>query len=122
MYELLPITWYFDTPIDYEHKLYTLLAYLLIVDKDFLEKVLSPHLLHLEKLHYELMRFNNEYTAIIKSFKKNEYVYFNNQYHPQLDNVHIVEVKDIVDFSIPLIQYRLDLGNKLLSKKNQLLY
>ena len=73
-------------------------------------------------MNKELKNFTQSYTAIVNSFKKNEYVFFNNQYHPQLDNTHIIEVKDIVDFSLPLIDTRIDLGYRILNQKKQILY
>ena len=122
MYELLPITWYFDTPIDYEHKQYCLLAYLLKVDNDFLNKVLSPHLLHLEKLKTELIEFNSSYIKTINSFEKGRYIYLKDDNQPKLENPHILEIKEIVDFSIPLINLRIDLGYQILNQKKQVLY
>ena len=123
MIDILPIGWYFESPIDYEHKQYVLLGYLLRVDSSFLEKQLSPHLLHLEKLTKELIHFENSFIDIKKKFDKNRYVYFSdNSKLIGEDNNLIYEIKEIVDFSIPQIQTRIDLGYKILGKNSQVLY
>lgn len=121
--DILPITWYFESPIDYEHKQYVLLGYLLKVDSSFLEKQLSPHLLHLEKLTKELIQFENSFIDIKKNFDKNRYIYFSdNSKLIGEDNNLIYEIKEIVDFSIPQIQTRIDLGYKILGKNCQVLF
>lgn len=123
MIDILPIGWYFESPIDYEHKQYVLLGYLLRVDSSFLEKQLSPHLLHLEKLTKELIHFENSFIDIKKKFDKNRYIYFSdNSKLIGEDNNLIYEIKEIVDFSIPQIQTRIDLGYKILGKNSQVLY
>ena len=48
--KLIPIDWYIQSPIDFEHKQYVLFAYLQEVDNTYVKKVVSPHLFHLEKL------------------------------------------------------------------------
>ncbi len=123
MIDILPIGWYFESPIDYEHKQYVLLGYLLKVDSSFLEKQLSPHLLHLEKLTKELLEFENSFVDIKKKFDKNRYIYFSdNSMLVGEDNILIYEIKEIVDFSIPQIRTRIDLGYKILGKNSQVLY
>lgn len=123
MIDILPIGWYFESPIDYEHKQYVLLGYLLKVDSSFLDKQLSPHLLHLEKLTKELIHFENSFVDIKKKFDKNRYIYFSdNSKLIGEDNNLIYEIKEIVDFSIPQIQTRIDLGYKILGKNSQVLY
>ncbi len=123
MVEVLPINWYFESPIDYEHKQYVLLGYLMRVDSSFIEKKLSPHLLHLEKLTKELQDFENSFIDIKKEFDKNRYIYFSdNSKLIGEDNQLIYEIKEIVDFSIPQIQTRIDLGYKILGRNCQVLY
>jgi hypothetical protein len=120
---LISITWYFEPPIDFEHKQYLLLSYLQIVDKSFIEKQLSPHYLYLEKILEELYSFNNSFDDIRKKFDKNRYVYFNdNSKLEGEDNSTIYEIKEIVDFSIPQVNGRLDLGKTILKKNKQILF
>lgn len=123
MVEILPIHWYFESPIDYEHKQYVLLGYLMKVDSSFIEKKLSPHLLHLEKLTKELQNFEISFFDMKKEFDRNRYIYFSdNSKLIGEDNHLIYEIKEIVDFSIPLIQTRIDLGYKILGRNCQVLY
>lgn len=123
MVEILPIHWYFESPIDYEHKQYVLLGYLMKVDSSFIEKKLSPHLLHLEKLTKELQNFEISFFDMKRGFDRNRYIYFSdNSKLIGEDNHLIYEIKEIVDFSIPLIQTRIDLGYKILGRNCQVLY
>jgi hypothetical protein len=120
---LISLTWYIEPPIDFEHKQYILFAYLQIVDKNFMKKMLSPHLLYLEKIKLELYNFQNVFDHMKKDIEKNKYVYFNdNKKIEGVDDVVIMEVKDIVDFSIPQILSRIEHGNFILNKNKQILY
>jgi hypothetical protein len=122
MENLLPITWFIESPIDFEHKQYVLLGYLQKVEISFLDKKLSPHLLHLEKLTDELLGFESSFQIIKKNFDKNRYVYFDNIKLEGEDNQTIIELIEIVKFSIPQIQPRLKMGYKILEKNRQILY
>lgn len=120
---LISITWYFEPPIDFEFKQYVLLSYLQIVDQSFIEKRLSPHYLYLEKILEELYFFNTSFKEMEKNFNKNRYIYFND--NPKLEgenNDLLFEIKNIVDFSIPQINSRVDLGKIILKKNKQILY
>ena len=122
MSDLLSITWYMDEPIDFEHKEYLLYGYLQKVDKSFLDKKLSPHLLHLERMTDELLVFNSSFTMIRKDFDKNRYIYFDNRKLIGEDDKMIYEIKEIVEFSIPQIKSRIDFGYKVLNKNRQILF
>ena len=122
MSELLPITWYTEEPIDFEHKEYTLLAYLQTVEKSFHKRDLSPHLLHLEKMIDELVMFQACFNKIKGRFDKNRYVYFDNKKLEGEDNNLIIEVKEIVEFSIPQVQTRIHYGYQIFRKHKQILY
>lgn len=122
MNKLLPTTWFIETPIDFEHKQYILLSYLQNVELSFLDKRLSPHLLHLEKLVDELLCFQSSFSMIKKDFDKNRYVYFDNVKLQGEDDEIITQVIEIVDFSIPQIEPRLKMGYKILEKNKQILY
>lgn len=120
---LISLDWYYESPIDFEHKQYVLLDYLQKVDSSFLNKTLSPHLLHMEKMVLELMKFNVEYYKIMLEFDKNRYVYF--QDNPKLENEKndmVDEIKEIVDFSIPQIRTRINFGYKILERNKQILF
>ena len=121
--EVLPIDWYIDTPIDFEHKQFTLYAYLQKVDNSFLRKVLSPHLLHMEKMVKELEHFENMLTTIRDEFNIHRYIYLSE--NPKLigeNNELIMEINEIVKFSIPQVKSRIDFGYKIFEKNKQVLY
>lgn len=122
MEKILPITWFIETPIDFEYKQFILLAYLQKVELSFMEKKLSPNLLHLEKLVDELIAFQSSYDMIKKEFDKNRYVYFDNVKLEGEKDETIGEVIEIVNFSIPQIEPRLKMGYKILKKNNQILF
>jgi len=120
--ELLSVTWYFEHPFDYELKQYLLLAYLRKVEDCFLEKKLSPHLLHLEKIKNELFNFNKSYNSLINGIEKRKYKYFENEKVDGLYDNKIPEIKDVVDFSLPQVESKLDFGYKIFKVHKQILY
>jgi hypothetical protein len=120
--ELLKPTWYFEFPFDYEIKLYNLLSYLRRVEDSFIKKCLSPHLLHLEKMEYELINFKNSYDEMIKDFNKKNYKYFKNDPIDGLDDNNLPEIYEIVDISIPQIQSKIHMGYKIFKTTPQLLF
>jgi hypothetical protein len=122
MNELLSLTWFIESPIDFEHKQYLLFAYLQRVESNFLLKKLSPHLLHLEKLSDELLGFESSFELIRKDFDKNRYIYFDNHKLEGENNEIILEVREIVNFSLPQIEPRIKMGYKILEKNKQILY
>ena len=122
MNTLLPILWYVESPIDFEHKQYILYAYLQKVDTDFLNKTLSPHLLHMEKVMDELFYVSASFKMIKNDFDKNRYVYFQNVKLEGEDNKYIYEIKEIVEFAIPQIETRLKTGYKIFERNKQILY
>ena len=123
MITTLPIDWYIKDPIDFEHKSYMILGYLQSVDYSFIvDKKVSPYLLHLEKLLDELDKFEVTYYKMMEGFNSNRYQFFDNPKLVGEDNDLVLEVKEIVGFSAPLIETRIDYGYKVLNKHKQLLY
>lgn len=123
MLNQLPLTWYIESPIDFEHKQYTLLAYLQKVDNSFLLKNLSPHLLHMEKMVVELRNYEESFENLRKGFDKNRYIFFKE--NPKLvgeNDELILEIEEIVKFSIPQVKTRIDFGYKILEKNSQILF
>lgn len=115
--------WYIEPPIDLEHKQYVLLNYLQKVDYSFMQKKLSPHYLNLEKMLEELNLFLKKYAEMNRIFLKEKYLYFDdNSKIDGYDEKNILEIKDIVDFSIPQISVRIEFGNRILVKTKQILY
>lgn len=122
MENLLSQTWYVESPIDFEHKQYVLLAYLQKVDNNFVKKILSPHLLHMEKLMDELFYVSSSFKMIKNDFDKQRYVYFQNVKLEGEDNKIIYEIRDIVEYSIPQIESRIKTGYKIFERNKQILY
>jgi hypothetical protein len=123
MLDILQIGWYIEPPIDFEHKQYVLLSYLQRVDSSFMKKKLSPHLLNLEKIRNELNYFKITYKDVKLTLEKHKYIYFDdNSKIKGLDNDLLFEIIEIIDFSIPQIDTRIDLGKKILIRNKQLLY
>lgn len=123
MEDLITLQWYIESPIDFEHKQYVLLSYLKKVDDSFIQKKLSPHLLHMECMVKELNSFKEDYNNIKKIFDKHRYVYISE--NPKLfgeNNIYIDEIREIVEFSIPQVETRISLGKIILAKYRQLLY
>jgi len=119
---ILTIDWYIKPPIDFEHKQYVLFAYLQKVDKSFMDKKLSPYFLNLEKLLIELNNFNLSYHELLKKFDREKYLYFENEKLDGCDNELVKEIKEIVDFSIPQLNTRLEFGKTILTRNKQILY
>jgi hypothetical protein len=118
----LPILWYIDSPIDFEHKQYVLYAYLQTVDLSFSKKILSPHLLHLERVIDELNNFTASFNMMKISFDKNRYIFFENVKLEGEDDKFIYEIRDIVDFAIPQIDSRIKTGYKIFQRNKQILF
>lgn len=122
MDNLLSITWYSEDPIDFEYKEYLLFAYLQKVELSFQNRILSPHLLHMERIIDELLIFRGSFEQIKKTFDKNRYVYLDNIKLEGEDDRFIKEIKELVEFAIPQVQPRIDYGYKILKKNRQILF
>lgn len=122
MDNLLSVTWYSDDPIDFEYKEYLLFAYLQRVESSFQNRVLSPHLLHMERIIDELLMFRGSFEEIKKTFNKNRYVYLDNKKLEGENDKFIIEIKELVEFAIPQVQPRIDHGYKILKKNRQILF
>lgn len=122
MSELLDITWYYQAPIDLEHKQYVLLAYLQKVDSNFLDKKLSPHLMHMQKLIHELSKFDHSLASFRKALERNKYIYFEDHSLDMIEISDLSTIKQIIEFSTPQLKSRIDLGYNILIKNKQILY
>jgi len=123
MSEIIPITWYMESPIDFEHKQYTLLSYLQKVDESFMYKKVSPHLLHMEKMINDMLNFQESLSQMKKRFDKERYIFFDDNFKLDGENNNLIgEIDEIVGFSIPQIKTRINLGNFILLKFKQVIY
>ena len=121
--KLLDLDWYSKPPIDFEHKQYLLYAYLTTVDKSYLIKKVSPHLLHLERLKDEMDYFISKWIIMQKVFDKNRYAYFDNPKLEGEDNIEMNQIVEIVDYASPLVNAKIRQGYLLFEKyPRQILY
>ena len=123
--QLLKYSWYYESPIDFEHKQWVLFAYLKKVDEAFYSKIFSPWLLHTEKISDD-MKMSLGY---IESFrnkitKKSLFITMEGlswrTEKPAETETEIVE--EILKFSIPLLDQRIDFGRKLFKKYPTILH
>jgi hypothetical protein len=123
---MLSLDWYCQTPLDFEHKNYLLLQYLKIVDDSFSIKVLSPYLLHTERLVKELKDFTKKSQILESSLKRDlQSIDLMNMKIIRKEiqkNDEIKVVFEIVDYSTPLLESKIALGYKLLDRYPQLLF
>lgn len=122
---MLKFDWFAEAPIDFEHKNYVLLSYLKEIDESYSYHRLSPYLLYTEKLVQDM-----------KLFKDNEWKFTNSLWTPIVSfslqtgirrrevqkGDEIKEIIEIVHYSIPLLQSKVNLGWKLLEKYPQVLF
>jgi hypothetical protein len=92
------------------------------VDESFLERVISPHLLHLERLEKELISFDNTLKITKIGLDKSRYKFFECTDLISTNDPLLLEIKDIVDFSIDQIKPRIQLGYKICTKYKQVLF
>ena len=126
MADLLEINWYFSHPIDFEHKQYTLFSYLQKCDSSFYEHIFSPYLLHTEKMVAEMestiQNIKNFESGVTKKslFMSLEGLYLRDEGIPKIKEIETVE--EIIEFCLPLLYQRVELGNKLSKRYPNILY
>lgn len=122
---MLKFDFYYEPPIDFEHKNYVLLSYLKEIDEAYSYHKLSPYLLYTEKLVQDM-----------KFFQDNEWRFTNSLWTPIVSfnlqtgirrrevqkGEEMKEIIEIVHYSIPLLQSKVNLGWKLLEKYPQVLF
>jgi hypothetical protein len=123
---MLSLDWYCQTPLDFEHKNYLLLQYLKIVDDSFSVKVLSPYLLHTERLVKELKEFTQKSQLLENHLRRDiESIDLMNWKIIRKEiqkNDEIKVVFEVVDYSTPLLESKITLGYKLLDRYPQVLF
>lgn len=115
--ELLSLTWWMDSPIDYEYKQYILLDYLQKIERHFYNKDFSPYLLHTEKL-YEEMDISQQFIEAFEESITLTHVSMKNnllgwEKTKPISIKELDEMKKILDFSVPLLKEKVNLGKKL---------
>ena len=122
---MLQFDFYYQPPIDFEHKNYVLLSYLKEIDEAYSYHKLSPYLLYTEKLVQDM-----------KFFQDNEWRFTNSLWTPIVSfnlqtgirrrevqkGEEMKEIIEIVHYSIPLLESKVNLGWKLLERYPQVLF
>ena len=115
--QLLSLNWWVDTPIDFEHKKWLLLSYLQKQDEAFYNREFSPWLLHSEKLIGDMMSSKDIIITTREILTKKEIVIRNNQIFWEKRTPTSIEEVDvfleILMYSIPLLENKLDFGKRL---------
>lgn len=123
---MLKIDWYLEQPLEFEYKNYILLDYIQSVDKSFQLHKLSPYLLWTEKLLNELTEFETKRKLFISNFDKSSIIIENgkisliNKSIEQPESIKIIT--EIIEYSSPILQSKVNMGYKLLNKYPQILY
>ena len=106
--EQLKLNWWMLPPVDFEHKKWLLFAYLKKQKSSFDKQIYSPWLLHSEKLinnmkisFTDLKKINIKFDSTFNDLKNEEFY----------ENVKTY--KEILEFSIPLLEDDLNYGWKL---------
>lgn len=119
--ELLKETWWMESPIDFEHKQYVLFGYLQKVDLSFSNKVLSPYLLHTERLVSEMQEAWKKIEEAEMRLTKRHIILLNGGMGFKIEAPKIEEletIREILQFSVPLLSQRVELG-RILHKRNK---
>lgn len=123
--ELLKEMWFCESPIDFEHKSYKLMAYLTRVDTAFSEKVFSPYLLHTERLVDDIRGTMQRIDEFSLMLTKRHVVFLNggifyNHETPRVEELDVI--REILEFSMPLLVQRVELGRTLHRKFPAILF
>lgn len=122
---LLSEDWYYQPPIDVEHKQYKLFSYLKKVDEAFYDHIFSPYLLHTEKLVEEMRTSRDIIVNFQESITPKKLIFSWEGLYLKKDPPKMEElttVIEVLDFSIPLLIQRVDLGKKLHKRFKGILY
>jgi hypothetical protein len=123
---MLQLDWFYQSPLDFEHKNYLLLQYLKSIDDSYSEHKLSPYLLWTERLVKELQDFKLKSTYFESIIKKDiisiDLVKMQIVRKEIEKNDEIKVVFEIVEYSTPLLESKVKLGYKLLDKYPQILF
>jgi len=120
--ELLEINWYIQPPVDFEHKEYLLYAFLQKVDQSYQKRVVSPYLLHMERVKNDMEKFKENIIGFRNDLNRVRYRWFDNTKLEGENNELVEVVYEIVDYSLPQIESRIELGKKICKKYNQVLW
>ncbi len=123
---MLKMDWYIEQPLDFEYKNYILLDYLQSVDKSFGVHQLSPYLLWTEKLISELDTFEMRRKQFLESTKQTKVIFSDGAIRlirKTIDEPESVQIiKEIIQYSRPILESKVKIGYTLLGKYPQILW
>ncbi len=119
--EKLSLTWYYDTPFDLEQKQYIILDYIQKTEKKFINREVSPHLLHLEKMIFDMKNFKKTLNCFVNEVNRSDYEFLFPSIY-KLKNVYIDEMVELIDFSTPRMELVINLGKNISAKYNLVLF
>jgi hypothetical protein len=123
---MLKMEWYIEQPLDFEYKNYILLDYLQSVDKSFGIHQLSPYLLWTEKLISELDTFEMRRKQFLESTKQTKVIFSDGAIRlikKTIDEPESVQIiKEIIQYSRPILESKVKIGYTLLGKYPQILW
>jgi hypothetical protein len=109
--------WLTDGHIDLEYKKYLLLAYLQQVDEHFAARRLYPPLAELIDHYRQLAHFRSQKAVLAQQFPKEisaiDLAQYKLLYRSMTDSDMLQVLDEIVDFAMPQIHERMDIGREL---------
>ena len=109
--------WITENLIDFEYKKYVLLGYLQHVEEHFNEQKLYPDFAELIAHYRNLIALKNNTSALENSFKKNvkgiDYNTFSLVYENSITDESLIDLKQIIAFSEPLLANELHKGKNI---------
>jgi hypothetical protein len=121
---MLGLNWYSEVPIDFEHKNYLLLDYVMKIDESYSNLKLSPYLLWTEKLVDDMdifiLNHVNFNMNLKREFKKIENFSLIYEKHEELEEIK--EIIEIVEYSKPILLSKIEIGYRLFQRYPQILF
>jgi len=110
--------WITEKHIDLEYKRYLLLAYLNEVNDNFDQNILYPYYAELKEHHEQLIFLHENTQSIFENFPDRangiDWQNFNIIYEKTIENDRLMqEIQEIINYSIPQIEYCLNEGRKI---------
>lgn len=121
---MLNLNWYYEAPVDFEHKHYLLLDYVMKIDESYSNLKLSPYLLWTERLVDEMSLFVVSHNDFMNKLKKEfDCIKGTQLIYTEIEQIEeIKEILEIVDYSKPILISKIKMGYKLFEKYPQILY
>lgn len=118
--------WYIQHPLDFEYKNYILLDYIQLVDRSYQMRVLSPYLLRTEELLLEMRNFERMKADFLRSIERKTISFENGRISYSSPAIETPEglkvVGEIVEYAMPVLEAKVNMGYKLLVKYPQVLF